>query len=342
MNKTKIIATLGTASLNEHTIKDIALAGASIFRINTSHCDLDSCIKKINTIKNVSNELNKKLSILIDLQGPKVRIGTLKAPYLIEKDDEVVLEHYEDYKGDTLPIDYKDIARDVNIGDDILINDGKVKLQVIGIENNRVKTRVIYGSCIESRKGVNIPTAQDSLQAITDRDREFLKIALEQDVDYIALSFVRTAEDVKCARYYMKAYGNKEIPIIAKIEKPQAVKNLDEILAVSTGIMVARGDLGIEMPLEELPLIQKKIIRTANNANKLCIVATQMLESMIDSPIPTRAEVSDVANAIYDGTNAVMLSGETAVGKYPVETVKMMKKIVDITDISKYLYPLLK
>lgn len=342
MNKTKIIATLGPSCSQIETVENLVISGVSVFRLNTSHSTKEEIRNKIKLIRKVEINLNQKLLVIIDLQGPKIRVGTLKAPYLIEKDEEVILEHFESCKGDTIPVDYKGITKDVSVGDEILINDGKVKLQVISIKDNKVNTKVIYGSSIESRKGINIPTAQDSLCAITEKDKDFIKLAIEEEVDYLALSFVRNAEDIKCAKYFIKAYSEKEIPIIAKIEKPQSVKNLEDILEVSDGIMVARGDLGIEMPLEELPLIQKKIIRTANNANKLCIVATQMLESMIESPIPTRAEVSDVANAIYDGTNAVMLSGETAVGKYPIETVKMMKKIVDITDISKYLYPLLK
>lgn len=336
-NKTKIVATLGPSSKDYETIKELALAGVSMFRINTSHGTKEEHAEKIQIIRQISKELNRNIPILIDLQGPKIRVGQIPEPIQIEKGQEIILKHTDKIEDGIVPVDYNGIDKDVTIGEKILLDDGKVGLRVTKVVDEKVYTKVEHGTIIKPRKGINIPGAQASLEAVTQKDKQFIKFALEQDADYLALSFVRTAEDVKCARYYTKAYGDKEIPIIAKIEKPQAVENLEEIVKVADGIMVARGDLGIEMSPQEVPIAQKEIIRLTNIHKKPCIVATQMLESMMDEPIPTRAEACDVANAIYDGTDAIMLSGETAAGNYPVEAVKMMAEISKTVENSQFL-----
>lgn len=341
MNKlrtnTKIVATLGPSSNTYEIIKELVLAGVSMFRINTSHGEKEEHAERIRNIRKVSKELNRHIPVLIDLQGPKIRVGQLVEPINIQKGQEVILEHTNEYKNGIVPVDYEGIAKDVTIGEKILLDDGRIGLKVVKVKGSKVYTIVEHGSLIKPRKGINIPGAQASLEAVTPRDKQYIKFALEQDADYLALSFVRKAEDIKCARYYTKAFGDKEIPIIAKIEKPQAVENLEEIIKEADGIMVARGDLGIEMSPQEVPIAQKKIINLTNEYKKPCIVATQMLESMMEEPIPTRAEASDVANAIYDGTDAIMLSGETAAGKYPVNAVKMMSVIADTVEQSQFL-----
>ena len=326
-SKTKIVATLGPKTSNPEMIKNLILAGTSIFRLNTSHGKEEDHAKNIKCIRDVSKELKKYIPILIDLQGPKIRVGNIPSPIEIKEDDILTLEATNNTDNiNIIPVDYDGIAKDVSIGSKILLDDGKIGLEVIAINNQQVKAKVLYGSILKPRKGINIPGTTASLSAITERDIEFIRFAVEYDADYIALSFVREAQDVEQAKKHIKNFGG-DIPVIAKIEKPQAVKNLDSILKIADGIMVARGDLGIEMSLAEVPVIQKQIIQKAIKERKVSIVATQMLESMIEEPIPTRAEASDVANAILDGTDAIMLSGETAMGAYPVEAVKVMKQI---------------
>ena len=336
--KTKIVATLGPATSSYETIKKLINAGTSMFRLNTSHGTVDDHLGYLENIRKASSETGCYIPVMVDLQGPKIRVGNLPESVKIKKGQTVILQHGEyEKESDIIPVDYAGIAEDVKSGDKILLDDGKVGLRVTSVSDNIVYTEVIYGDEIRPRKGINLPGAQASLDAVTSRDKEFIKFAIEQNADYIALSFVRSAEDVKCARYYTKAYGDREIPIIAKIEKPQAVENLEEIVKAADAIMVARGDLGIEMSPQEVPIAQKKIIQLTNEHKKPCIVATQMLESMMDEPIPTRAEASDVANAIFDGTDAIMLSGETAAGEYPVEAVKMMATIARTVERSEFL-----
>lgn len=324
MTKTKIVATLGPACSGCDMISKLIDAGVSMFRLNTSHGNEEEHAQNIRTIRKES----PFTPILIDLQGPKIRVGNLVEPVKISKGQELILEPEGEGGKCVIPVDYKEIANDVSQGDRILLDDGKVGLEVLETEDNKVRAKVLYGEAIKPRKGINIPGSTASLSAVTERDIEFIRFAVEYDADYIALSFVREAKDVELAKKYIKNFGGN-IPVIAKIEKPQAVKNLDEILKIADGIMVARGDLGIEMSPEEVPIIQKHIINQTIKERKVCIVATQMLESMIENPIPTRAEASDVANAILDGTDAIMLSAETAAGKYPVEAVKMMKEIAN-------------
>lgn len=325
--RTKIVATLGPATSNYEMIKELLEAGATMFRLNTSHGTSEGHAENIKTIRKVSKELNIHVPILIDLQGPKIRVGNIPEPIKIQAGEELVLQATKNTSNpDIVPVDYDGIANDVNAGDKILLDDGKIGLEVLEVANHKVRVKVLYGELIRPRKGINLPGATASLDAVTERDREFIRFAVEYDADYIALSFVREAHDIELAKKYIKDFGGK-IPVIAKIEKPQAVENLEEILKIADGIMVARGDLGIEMSPEEVPIVQKSIINQTIRERKVCIVATQMLESMIEEPIPTRAEASDVANAIIDGTDAIMLSGETAMGKHPVEAVKMMKMI---------------
>ncbi len=335
--KTKIVATLGPSSSGYNTIKKLVQAGVSVFRINTSHGEKEEHAEKIKIIRDIEKELNKCLPVIIDLQGPKIRAGQLPAPVTIKKGQEIILEHTSEIKDGIIPVDYEGIAKDATIGESILIDDGHVRLRVTKIEASKVYTVVENGNVIKPRKGINIPGVQASLEAVTARDKEYIKFAIEQKADYLALSFVRKAEDIKCARYYTKAFGDVEIPIIAKIEKPQAVENLEEIVMEADAVMAARGDLGIEMSPEEVPIAQKRIIQLTNEHKKPCIVATQMLESMIEEPIPTRAEASDVANAIFDGADAVMLSAESASGKYPVEAVEMMSAISKKVETSSFL-----
>lgn len=325
--KTKIVATLGPATSSYEMISQLVDAGASMFRLNTSHGSEEGHAANIEIIRKISKESGKFIPILVDLQGPKIRVGNIKEPVEIKEGQEIVLEATDDINNPAIiPVDYEGIADDVKPGDKVLLDDGNVGLQVIEVKNHQVHAKVLYGKVIKPRKGINLPGSTASLSAVTERDVEFIRFAVEYDADYVALSFVREARDIELAKKYIKDFGGN-IPVIAKIEKPQAVEKLDEILKVADGIMVARGDLGIEMSPEEVPIVQKFIVDQTIRERKVCIVATQMLESMIENPIPTRAEASDVANAILDGTDAIMLSGETAMGKHPVDAVRMMRKI---------------
>ncbi len=332
--KTKIVATLGPASSSYEIIYKLIEAGASMFRLNTSHGTIEGHLENIKNIRKTAKELNTHIPILVDLQGPKIRVGNIPEPVKITKDEKIRLKAC-DYVPGLIPVDYAGIADDVKIGDKILLDDGKVGLEVLGVNDCTIQAKVLYGDTIRPRKGINLPGSTASLDAVTERDVEFIKFAIENEVDYIAQSFVREAEDIHKARKYINRFGGN-IPVIAKIEKPQAVENLEEIVKTADGIMVARGDLGIEMSPADVPIVQKIIIKEAIKQRKVCIVATQMLETMMEEPIPTRAETSDVANAIMDGADAVMLSGETAAGKYPVEAVSMMRKIADNTEESKF------
>lgn len=326
--KTKIIATIGPASESEEKIAELIKSGARIFRINSSHGTADEHKESIEKIRKISGELKEFVAVIIDLQGPKIRIGTLKEPIELEKNQKIILKPgmESDEKG-VLPVDYAGIIKDVKKNDPLLLDDGKIELVAEEILPDRINASVVRGGLLKSRKGLNIPgSASKDLATITDRDIEYIKFAVENNVDYIALSFVRDKDDIIAAKNYLKQF-NGNIPVIAKIEKPQAVDNLISILHVSDGVMVARGDLGIEISPELVPIVQKSIIQEANFHRKPVITATQMLESMIEQPLPTRAEASDVANAIIDGTDAVMLSGETAVGEYAAEAVGMMAKI---------------
>lgn len=333
---TKIIATLGPSSETKEQIKALALAGVTMFRLNSSHGDESIHLKRLGFIREVEKELGYPIPTLLDLQGPKIRVGKFDTPIELEKDSVVKFKHQETLEKDIIPVDYEGIAKDVHVGEKIMLDDGKLVMEVVKIEGDVISAKVICGGLLKQRKGINIPGSQGSLKVLTDRDKQYVKFAIDNEIDYLGLSFVRDAKDVMELRDLVKQLNGKT-KVISKIEKPQALKNIDEIIVKSSGIMVARGDLGIEISPEKVPIVQKEIIKKANAQRKVVIVATQMLESMIDQPIPTRAEASDVANAIIDGTDAIMLSGETAAGKYPVEAVEMMVSIAQNVENSEIM-----
>ncbi len=335
-NKTKIVATLGPVSRDEKIIEELILSGVNMFRINTSHNTAQDHKETIDKIKAVSKRLKAFTAVMIDLQGPKIRVGNLIEPIPLEKDMVLTFQYgLEQTDKDIVPVDYKGVAQDVKPGELILMDDGKIEVQVVEVNGDKVKAKVVHGDLLKPRKGLNIPGATKSLSAITERDVDYIKFAVDNEADYLALSFVRDKDDILLARKYLSHFG-ADIPIIAKVEKPEAVQNINEIIETADAIMVARGDLGIELSPEKVPIVQKQIIDACFDARKPCIVATQMLESMIEEPIPTRAEASDVANAILDGADAVMLSGETAAGKHPVEAVKTMSMIAHEVEQSDF------
>ena len=334
---TKIVATLGPATSTKEKIRELFKAGVTMFRLNSSHEAVDVHQRNLNWIREIEQEENALIPVLLDLQGPKIRIGNLPETMEIKKGQVLKFRHQCEITGDILPVDYKGMAQDVMPGEMIMIDDGKLQLEVQKVEDDVIYAKVLTDGVLKQRKGINIPGSQGSLDVLTARDLTFVEFAAKNDIDYLGLSFVREASDVIKLREILESHGNTTAKIISKIEKPQAVENLDEIINVSDGIMVARGDLGIEISTEKVPIVQKTIIRKANTKKKVVIVATQMLESMIENPIPTRAETSDVANAILDGTDAIMLSGETAAGAYPVEAVAMMKKIADTVEESQFM-----
>jgi pyruvate kinase len=328
--RAKIVATLGPASNTEPVFRDLVRAGVDVVRLNFSHGTHPEKQALINMIRKVSREEHKPLCILADLQGPKIRTSKLKdhQPVLLKAGDRLTITPREvQGTASLVGTTFKTLAENVEQGSRILLSDGLIELRVHEVEGDDVICEIINGGMLGENKGINLPGIPVRVPSLTEKDTEDLEFALKAGVDAIAVSFVRTAEDVRLVRNRVTAYGG-ETWIIAKLEKPQAIEHLDAILAAADAIMVARGDLGVEVPPERVPAIQKHIIRRAAEFRKPVITATQMLESMIENPRPTRAEVSDVANAVYDGTDAVMLSGESAVGKYPVETVAMMARIV--------------
>ena len=335
IRRTKIVATLGPATGSEEMIRNLAQRGVNIFRINFSHGTDDEHLATIAAIKKVRAELDLPLAILQDLQGPKIRLGTFsKGPCQIATGDVFTLTtRMVDGSTTIASIDDPAVAKDVKPGELIFINDGLIRLKAREISDDTIVTDVVKGGTLSDHKGVNFPQSELHVPSITEKDKRDLVTGLQADVDYVALSFVRTADDVRELRALMEERG-AHVPIIVKVEKWQAVKNIESIVAIANGIMVARGDLGVEMPIEDVPIIQKHLISLCNRMGKPVITATQMLNSMVDNPSPTRAEVTDVANAIFDGTDAVMLSNETAVGQFPLETVEMMGRIIETTEQS--------
>ena len=329
MRRTKILATLGPASSSEEMIYRLLTSGVDAFRLNFSHGKHEEHARVIAIIRDVATELGRYVPIVGDIQGPKLRIGEVEGVIHLESGSQLVIST-EPVKGNAKQVStpFKPLPNEVGIGQRILINDGLVELVVTGVEAKSVSTRVIHGGPISSKKGMNFPDSELTIPAITEKDKVDLKFAVEQKLDYIAASFIRRKSDIVELREILHSHGGDEINVIAKLEKPQAIDNLDEILEVSDGVMVARGDLGVELPPEAVPIIQKKILARASRWGRFAITATQMLESMTTNSRPTRAEASDVANAIFDGSDAVMLSAETASGKYPVEAVQMMARIV--------------
>jgi pyruvate kinase len=331
--KTKILATIGPACDSIEKLEALIDAGCDAFRLNFSHGSFEYFEKIFNTINELCVKRSLPVPILIDLQGPKIRIGELSQPEIeIKTNDEIEL-CLNDFPGtkDKISVSYKNLPKDANIGETILINDGLIRLEVKSKTNKSVKCRIVEGGIIKPRKGMNLPGMKLSTPSVTEKDFMNLEFALKNRVDFIALSFVRSAEDIHHLKKWLYIRGIEK-PIIAKIEKPEAIQNFDSILEAADGIMVARGDLGVELAPQLVPIFQKNIIRKCNSVGKLVITATQMMESMIENPVPTRAEASDIANAVWDGTDVVMLSGETSVGKYPVETVKMMNDILLTTE----------
>lgn len=333
---TKIVSTLGPASNSEEMIRKLYKADVTMFRINSSHGDIETHKNTLNFIRKIEKEENAIIPVLLDLQGPKIRIGVLDEPVKIRAGEVLKFKHQEKYADGIIPVDYKGIASDVRTGEKILIDDGKLQFIVEKTEDDIVYAKVLTSGEIKSRKGLNIPGGTGSIDILTQTDLKYVDFAMQNDIDFLGLSFVRCKEDLQKLRKILCSAGSR-LKIISKIEKPQAIENIDEIIEYSDGIMVARGDLGIEIQTELLPIAQKTIIKKANIARKPVIVATQMLESMTENPIPTRAETSDVANAILDGADAVMLSGETALGKYPVEAVTVMNKIAEEINASQFI-----
>ena len=330
-NKTKIIATLGPSSTSKTKIKSLIQAGVNVFRVNFSHAIHSEIKQTVKDIREVSSLLNRHISILGDLQGPKIRLGIVEEGVIIKKGDTISITTKIIEQGNSalVSINYPDFPKDVSENEIVLIDDGKLILKVLKTNNvDLVEAKVVQGGALKSKKGVNLPNTNISLPALTDKDKKDALFAIENCFDWIALSFVRTKKDVKQLEKLISKNSDFKIPIIAKIEKPEAIENMSGILKAADGLMVARGDLGLEIPAEEVPLKQKLLVKKAKQARKPIIIATQMMESMIDSLTPSRAEVNDVANSVMDGADAVMLSGETSVGKYPVEVVKTMGKII--------------
>ncbi|MGB1186286.1 MAG: pyruvate kinase [Flavobacteriaceae bacterium] len=331
IKKTKIVATLGPASSDRDTIKQMMIAGVNVFRINFSHADFDAAKERIQLIRDLNKELGYNVGILADLQGPKLRVGKMKDGVVVEKGDRIVFttEKIEEGTADHVYMNYQSFPKDVKAGERILLDDGKLIFEVVSTDGqSEVIASVVQGGPLKSNKGVNLPNTEVSLPALTEKDVKDAVFAIEQEVDWIALSFVRHKEDLLDLKKLIKKHSSYEIPIISKIEKPQALDNIDEIIDHSNGLMVARGDLGVEVPAEQVPLIQKNLVLKAKAARIPVIIATQMMESMIGGLTPSRAEVNDVANSVMDGSDAVMLSGETSVGKYPVDVIQTMRKIV--------------
>ncbi len=329
--KTKIVATLGPSCSSKEVIKDMVDAGVNVFRINFSHADYTDVKERIDIIRGLNEEFGYTTAILADLQGPKLRVGVMKEDVVVNKGDIITFQTAEDVPGtaERVYMNYKEFPSDVNPGEKILLDDGKLIFEALETNGTtEVKCKVLQGGPLKSKKGVNLPNTKVSLPALTKKDIKDALFAIENEVDWIALSFVRTPKDLEELQDLISKNSSYKIPIVAKIEKPEAVENIDKIVAFCDGLMVARGDLGVEIPAEEVPLIQKKLIHRAKTARIPVIVATQMMETMITSLTPTRAEVNDVANSVMDGADAVMLSGETSVGNYPVEVIETMTKII--------------
>lgn len=328
--RTKIVCTIGPSSESEEVLEQLVNEGMSVARLNFSHGSIPEHKIKIDRIKKVREKLKRPVAIMFDTKGPEIRLGNLKddmEPYL-NVDDEYILTT-EDITGDEkiASITYKELPKDIKKGDSILIDDGLIELKVESVAGDEIHTKVVNGGFIKSKKGVNVPNVKLRLPSLTEKDVADLKFGVKEDIDFVAASFVRTKEDVLNIRSVLESEGMYNIQIISKIENKEGLENIDAIIEVSDGIMVARGDLGVEIPTEEVPIVQKEIIKKCNLKGKPVITATQMLDSMIRNPRPTRAEANDVANAVLDGSDAIMLSGETASGAYPVEAVKTMAKI---------------
>jgi pyruvate kinase len=333
MRSTKIVATLGPSTDAPEILRKLFEAGVDVFRLNASHGTQDDHSRRVRSVRELEAELGRQVGILLDLQGPKIRLGTFKSGGVTLEDGRIfsittqLLDGTEDIASTT----YADLARDVKPGDPILVADGTVELRVLASDGVTAKCEVVHGGPVSDRKGINLPGVAISTPSLSKKDISDAHFGVQQQVDFFALSFVRQGKDVLRLRHLLEEQDATQ-PIIAKIEKPEGYQNLDDILEESDGVMVARGDLGVEMALEKVPAIQKDIIHRARRRGRFVVTATQMLESMVENAVPTRAEVSDIANAIYDGTSAVMLSAETSAGKYPIESARVMARIANETD----------
>ncbi|WP_038532617.1 pyruvate kinase [Formosa agariphila] len=339
--KTKIVATLGPATSTKEVLKGMLDEGADVFRINFSHADYADVTERVKMIRELNEEFGYNAAILGDLQGPKLRVGVMKGEVFVNPGDEIIFATGERFEGtkERVYMTYKQFPQDAKPGERVLLDDGKLIFEVVSSNNvDEVTAKVIQGGPLKSKKGVNLPNTNISQPALTEKDIEDAIFACSLQVDWMALSFVRHAEDLMQLQELIKEHSEEKIPIIAKIEKPEAVENIDKIVAYCDGLMVARGDLGVEIPAEEVPLIQKQLVLCAKKARIPVIIATQMMETMIDSLTPTRAEVNDVANSVMDGADAVMLSGETSVGQYPIQVIKQMSNIIKSVEDS----PLIK
>ena len=329
--KTKIVATLGPATSSKDVLRDMLHAGVNVFRVNFSHADYSDVEERIKMIRELNAEHGFTAAILGDLQGPKLRVGKMKEEVVVTKGDELVFATGEEFEGTAKRVymNYDQFPKDVQAGERILLDDGKLIFEVVSTnKKDEVKAKVIQGGPLRSKKGVNLPNTNISLPALTEKDVEDAIFAIKMQVDWIALSFVRNSDDLIILQDLIKKHTDQKIPIVAKIEKPEGVANIDKIVAYCDGLMVARGDLGVEIPAQEVPLIQKQLVLKAKKARIPVIIATQMMETMITSLTPTRAEVNDVANSVMDGADAVMLSGETSVGNYPVQVIERMCQII--------------
>ncbi len=338
--KTKIVATLGPATSTKEVLKGMLEEGVNVFRINFSHADYSDVTQRIEMIRELNEEFGFTAAILADLQGPKLRVGVMKEEVVVHPDDEIVFATGERFEGtkERVYMTYERFPQDAKPGERILLDDGKLIFEVASTnQKDEVVARVIQGGPLKSKKGVNLPNTNISQPALTEKDIEDAIFAISLNVDWIALSFVRHAEDLMQLRDLINKHSDYKIPIIAKIEKPEAVENIDKIVTHCDGLMVARGDLGVEVPAEEVPLIQKQLVLRAKKARIPVIIATQMMETMISSLTPTRAEVNDVANSVMDGADAVMLSGETSVGSYPVQVIKQMSDILKSVENSSLI-----
>ena len=347
MRRTKIVCTIGPATNSEEKLEQLMRAGMNVARLNFSHGTHDEHRQVIERVRAISARLDCAVAILQDLQGPKIRIGSLQdgKPVTLVNDTQVTITTRDIVgNGQIISTTYENLPQDVKPGDRILLDDGLMELRVLSANETDVQCLVVHGGVLKEHKGINLPGVAVSSPALTEKDRDDLQFGIKHRVDYVALSFVRSPEDIREAKHLIRQYTTelyrgeeeRDIPLIAKIEKPEAVEQLDKILEVADGVMVARGDLGVEMPQEKVPLIQKRIIARCNEQGLPVITATQMLESMITNPRPTRAEVNDVSNSILDGTDAVMLSAETSVGAFPIEAVQMMARIALETEANYY------
>ncbi len=329
--KTKIVATLGPATSSKEVLKGMLDEGANVFRINFSHADYKDVEERVKMIRELNEEYGYNASILADLQGPKLRVGVMKEEVIVNPGDEIIFATGERFEGtkERVYMTYDNFPQDAKPGERILLDDGKLIFEVVSTDKKKeVVAKVIQGGPLKSKKGVNLPNTNISQPALTEKDVEDAIFACKLGVDWIALSFVRHAEDLMELEELIKKNSDHKIPIIAKIEKPEGVANIDKIVAYCDGLMVARGDLGVEIPAEEVPLVQKQLVLRAKKARIPVIIATQMMETMINSLTPTRAEVNDVGNSVMDGADAVMLSGETSVGQYPIQVIRQMSNII--------------